>query len=102
MIKLIFHNVLKHKFLFILIGLMVIMLCFYLIVGMNTVFSISKSLKKAVAENMTGDVIITSAKVKRLDVITKDGEKSLSRLKTGRNFFCFSEIINMSRMLPQD
>ncbi len=89
MIKLIIHNVFKHKFLFILIGLMVILLCFYLILGMNIVFSVSESLRKAVAENMTGDIIVTSSKVKRLDVITKDGEKKIIPLENWQELLTF-------------
>lgn len=60
---------------------MVMLLCFYLVIGMNTVFSVSASLKKAIAENMTGDMIIASSKAKRIDVITKDGEKEIVPLE---------------------
>ncbi len=81
MIKLIIYNVFKHKFLFILIGFMVVLLCFYLMLGLNTVFSVSESLTRAVALNMTGDVIIASSKAKYLDVITKDGEKKIVPLE---------------------
>lgn len=77
MFKLIIHNVLKHWILFILIGFMVILLCFYLLIGLNTIFSISESLSNAVAKNMAGDVIIASKQAKFLDVITKDGEKKI-------------------------
>ena len=81
MFKTIIDNIFKHKFLFILIGVMVVLLCFYLMIGLNTVFSVSESLKRAVSENMTGDVIIASGKAKYLDVITKDGEKKITPLE---------------------
>jgi len=89
MIKLILHNVFKHKFLFILIGIMLVVLCFYLIVGMNAVFSVSKSLKQAVADNMTGDLIITSRKATRIDIMTKDGEKNIIPLEKWQELLQF-------------
>ncbi|MGA2140984.1 MAG: FtsX-like permease family protein [Brevinematales bacterium] len=89
MFKLIIYNIFKHKFLFILIGLMVVLLCFYLMIGLNTVFSVSESLKRAVAENMTGDVIIASGKAKYLDVITKDGEKKIVPLEKWEEVLAF-------------
>ena len=89
MLKLIFYNVFKHKILFILIGLMVVLLCFYLMIGLNTVFSVSESLTRAVAENMTGDVIIASGKARFLDVITKDGEKKIIPLEKWEELLSF-------------
>jgi ABC-type lipoprotein release transport system permease subunit len=89
MLKLIIYNVFKHKFLFILIGFMVVLLCFYLMVGLNTAFSVSESLTRAVAENMTGDVIIASGKTKYLDVITKDGEKKIIPLERWEELLSF-------------
>lgn len=89
MFKLIIYNIFKHKFLFILIGLMVVLLCFYLMIGLNTVFSVSESLKRAVSENMTGDVIIASGKAKYLDVITKDGEKKITPLEKWEELLSF-------------
>lgn len=77
MLKLIFKNVYKHKLLYLLIGIIVALLSFYLIIGMNSIYSISESLKKAISENMTGDVIIAPPQVKNLDVMTKSSEKEL-------------------------
>lgn len=68
---------------------MLIVLCFYLIVGMNAVFSISKSLKQAVADNMTGDLIITSKKATRIDIMTKDGEKNIIPLEKWQELLQF-------------
>lgn len=89
MLKLILHNIRKHFILFSLIGFMVLLLCFYLIIGMNTVFSVLDSLKSAVAENMTGDLIITSTKAKRIDVITKDGETEIVPLENWEALLSF-------------
>ena len=74
MFKLILHNVYKHKFLFILIGIMVILLTFYLLIGLNTVFSVSESLVRALSDNLTGDVIITSSGTKRMDIMNTQEE----------------------------
>lgn len=81
MFKLILFNVLKHKFLFLLIGIVVALFCFYLVLGMNTVFSVSDSLRGAVADNLTGHMIITSNKVKQFDMIAMKGEKQIVPLE---------------------
>lgn len=78
--KLIIYNVYKHKFVFYLIGATVLLSSFYLVIGLNTVFSVNRSLIDAVADNMTGDVIIVPREVNRIDIITKDGEKKLINL----------------------
>jgi ABC-type lipoprotein release transport system permease subunit len=58
-------------------------------IGLNTVFSVSDSLTKAVTENMTGDLIIASSKAKRIDVITKDGEKKIIPLEKWEELLTF-------------
>ena len=50
MLKLILSNVVKHKLLYILIGLVVALLSFYVVIGLDTVFSVSNSLERAIAE----------------------------------------------------
>ncbi len=89
MFKLIIYNVFRHKFLFILIGFMVMLLCFYLMIGLNMVFSVSESLTTAVSENMTGNVIIASSKARHIDVITKEGEKKIIPLEKWEELLSF-------------
>jgi len=70
---------------------------------MNTVFSVSTSLKRAMVENMTGDLIIVSSGVKRIDVITKDGEKKIIPLEDWESILNFvrsrEEVVNASPRL---
>ena len=74
-LKLILNNVLKHKVLYILIGLVVALLSFYVVIGLNTVFSVSSSLERAIAENMTGDLIIASPEATSIDLISRSRER---------------------------
>lgn len=89
MLKLIFNNVFKHKLLYILIGLVVALLSFYVVIGLNTVISVSDSLEGAIAENMTGDLIIASPGAKAIDIISRSGEKKLVPLDNWREALAF-------------
>jgi ABC-type lipoprotein release transport system permease subunit len=89
-LRLIFNNLLKHKLLYVLIGLVVMLLAFYVVIGFNAVFSISASLERAIAENMTGDLIITSAKAGRLDVITGSGQREEAPIEAWREVLAFA------------
>jgi len=93
--KLILHNVYKHKFLFILIGIMVILLTFYLLIGLNTVFSVSESLVRALSDNLTGDVIITSSGTKRMDIMNKDGEDRIANVAGWEDVLMFLRDLDM-------
>ena len=73
-LKFVMGNIIKHKVLFILIGIMVTFFTFYLVIGMNTAFSVSSSLKNALAESISGDAILINAKEKRFDILFKEGE----------------------------
>jgi ABC-type lipoprotein release transport system permease subunit len=75
MIKLVFANVLKHKILFLLIGAVITLFTFYLILSMDTVFSVTKSLSGAVASNLSGDAVVIPGGEKRYDLLFKQGEK---------------------------
>jgi ABC-type lipoprotein release transport system permease subunit len=88
-IRLILNNVLKHKLLYVLIGLVVALLSFYVVIGLNAVFSISESLERAIAENMTGDLIVASADAKGIDIISRSGEKALAPIADWRAALAF-------------
>ena len=87
--KLILNNVLKHKLLYVLIGLVVALLAFYVVIGLNAVFSISESLERAIAENMTGDLIIASPEARGIDLISRSGERGLVPLENWRAILAF-------------
>jgi ABC-type lipoprotein release transport system permease subunit len=89
-IKLILSNVLKHRVLYGLVGLVVMLLAFYLVIGFNAVSSISESLEKAIAENMTGDLVIASAAAGNFDMISGSGERELYPLKDWQRLLAFA------------
>ncbi len=91
MLKLILHNVLKHKLLYSLIGIVVALLSFYVVIGLNSVFSISESLERAVAENMTGDLIIASPKAANIDIISRSGEREVVPLERWEEVLAFAK-----------
>lgn len=80
MLKLILNNVLKHKLLYVLIGLVVMLLSFYVVIGFNSMFSISESLERAIARNMSGDLIITAPQVGSFEMISRSGSMRLQSL----------------------
>jgi ABC-type lipoprotein release transport system permease subunit len=88
--KLILNNVFKHKLLYVLIGVIVMLLSFYVVIGLNSVFSISESLEKAIAENMTGDLIIASGKAGNIDIISRSGERELLPLGNWQDLLAFA------------
>jgi ABC-type lipoprotein release transport system permease subunit len=89
-LKLVLHNVLKHKLLYSLIGIVVALLSFYIVIGLNSVISISESLERALAENMTGDLIIASPKAGNIDIISRSGERELVPLEGWREALAFA------------
>lgn len=89
MLRLIFSNIEKHKLLYFLMGVMFFVLAFYLLIGLNILSTIDKSLTKAVIDNMSGDLIIVPKEVKKIDLITKDGEKKLYRLENPDTVLAF-------------
>lgn len=89
MLKLILNNVLKHRLLYVLIGLVVALLAFYVVIGLDTVFSVSESLERAIAENMTGDLIIASPEARGIDLISRSGERGLVPLENWRAVLAF-------------
>lgn len=89
MLKLIFHNISKHILTNILIGILLLLLSFYMIIGLNVLFSISSSLKRATADNLTGDLIIAARSVKHLDILNKDGEKKIIPLPNWQKLYRF-------------
>jgi len=85
----IFKSVLRHKVTFSLLGAVFLLFSFYLVVGSNVLSSISSSLEEAVAENMSGDLIIAPKGAARIDLITMDGEKKLLALPRWKELLLF-------------
>ncbi len=91
MLKLILHNILKHKFLFFLFGVLVVVFVFYLMVGLNVLAAVSRSLEISTSENMTGDLLIFPREKKRWDVMTLDGEREVIPLSRWKELVLFLE-----------
>ena len=90
MLKLILNNVLMHKLLYLLIGLVVMLLAFYVVIGFNSMFSISESLERAIAQNMTGDLIIASPEAGGFEMISRSGAMRLRPLDRWRELLAFA------------
>jgi ABC-type lipoprotein release transport system permease subunit len=81
MLKLIIYNLFKHKVIFGLIGGLVLLSTFYMVIGLNALFTVNDTLVKAVANNVAGDLIIIPAEVEHIDLIGMAGEKKINPLK---------------------
>jgi ABC-type lipoprotein release transport system permease subunit len=81
MLKLIFYNLFKHKMIFGLIGGLVLLATFYMVIGLNILFTVNDSLMRAVSSNVSGNLIIIPADVEHIDLIGMMGEKKIKPLK---------------------
>jgi len=89
MVKLILDSIYRQKLLFILIGIIMAVFSIYLILGLNTAFSVTGSLKAAIRDNLSGDCILTSSEMDYLDYIGKSGEGDLINIKDSSGVVSF-------------
>lgn len=89
--RLILKNIYNHKFIYSLMGLLIVILNFYLIIGINVISTISESLRDAVTDNLSGHMILTSSKRLHYDIITKNQTNELFHLEPWQEMIAFLE-----------
>ncbi|NPV38218.1 MAG: ABC transporter permease [Brevinematales bacterium] len=87
--RMLLFNIRKHWVMFSLLGVLVMILMFYLLVGLNVMFSLSQSLFFSSRESLVPDMIIVSAEKRSLDIFTLEGEQGFFPLPAGEKLLLF-------------
>jgi ABC-type lipoprotein release transport system permease subunit len=87
--QLIFANINRYRLFSVLIGVLFAIFTFYLVIGLNASFSISASLRDAVADNMTGDIILAPIDARKIDILAKEGERELVLMNSWKTILTY-------------